>query len=145
MNNLSLDTYNINFIDDIIQHNNLSQLDFPDLSSNFNEIQGLDSNKLCNAITYSKYQSLLNFVNLELHNLNSLKRGILNQAKKNFTLNNAQCSFRKTTNKTYHLFQKVDTNIEYLSIISKNEWGPDFKDKYIGSYRLNNDLTWEEI
>ena len=37
MDNLSLDTYNINFIENIIEHNNLSTLDFPDLSNDFKE------------------------------------------------------------------------------------------------------------
>ncbi len=157
MENLSLDTYNINFIDDIIEHNNLSKLDFPDLLDHFKDTPYLNTKKLCNAITYSKYQSLLNFVNLELHRLTTLKRGILEHAKQNFILNNAQCSFRKTINQTYHLYQKqgqgygngngngngYDNN--YLSIISKDEWGSEFQDIYLGSFKLNNDLTWEEV
>ena len=144
MENLSLDTYNINFIEDIIENNNLSKLDYPNLLDP-NEKE-LDTSKLCNAITYSKYQSLLNFVNMELNRLTLLKRGILEHAKKNFIINNAQCTFRKTTNKIYHLYHKKH-NVEntYLSLISKEEWGDKFEDTYLASYRLNNDLTWEQV
>lgn len=146
MDNLSLDTYNINFIENIIENKNLSNLDFPDLidTSNFNDINKLNTSKLCNAVTYSKYQSLLNFVNMELHRLTLLKRCILQSAKENFVLNDAQCNFRKTTNQIYHLYQK-ESNKKYLSLISLSEWGPKFKDHYIGSYKLKDDLTWEEV
>ena len=151
MENLSLDNYNINFIDNIIENKNLSQLDYPDLLEVI-KTDSLNTRKLCNAIAYSKHQSLLNFVNMELHHLTALKRRILEHAKKNFILNDAQCNFRKTINQTYHLYQKHGNGNgneynkkNYLSLISKDEWGSGFQDIYIGSFKLNNDLTWEEI
>lgn len=147
MEKLSLDTYNINYIENIVENKNLSSLDFPDLidSANFSDINRLDTSKLCNAITYSKYQSLLNFVNMELHRLSLLKRYILQNAKENFVINDAICNFRKTTNQIYHMYIKESNNQKYLSLISLIEWGPKFNDKYVGSYRLKDDLTWEEV
>lgn len=147
MDNLSLDTYNINFIQNIIENKNLSNLDFPDLiqTSNFSDLNTLNTSKLCNAVTYSKYQSLLNFVNMELHRLTLLKKCILQNARENFVLNDALCSFRKTTNQTYHLYEKESNNQKYLSLISLGEWGPNFKDNYLGSFKLKDDLTWEQV
>lgn len=49
-------------------------------------------------------------------------------------------NFQPIVGETYHLYEKEGGN-KFLSIISPKEWGK----KYIGSYVLLNNGTWEKL
>jgi hypothetical protein len=49
-------------------------------------------------------------------------------------------NFQPIVGETYHLYEKEDGN-KFLSIISPKEWSK----KYIGSYVLLNNGTWEKL
>lgn len=56
----------------------------------------------------------------------------------------AKISFTPVIGKLYSLYEAEDGH-RYLSLISQDEWGENFTDKFIAEVRLNADHTWKVI
>ncbi len=70
-------------------------------------------------------------------------RQLLKETRRNQELHRAQCSFKKVVGQVYHLYQKKEGGLVF-SMLSFQNWkgAPPFQ--YIGSYRLENDMSWVE-
>ncbi|XP_075237224.1 uncharacterized protein C1orf50 homolog isoform X2 [Lycorma delicatula] len=57
------------------------------------------------------------------------------------SLNHAACNFKKVPGKTYHLYQR-QSGQKYFSMLSPEEWDSRLPHQFLGSFRLENDMTW---
>ena len=68
-------------------------------------------------------------------------RTILAEAHRDQELNRARCSFQRKPGNTYHLYKKEDGST-YFSMLSPTDWKQKPPHEFIGSYRLENDMSW---
>ena len=68
-------------------------------------------------------------------------RDILEVAKRDRQLHHAACNFKKVPGTTYHLYERPDETA-YFSMLSPSEWGTACPHKFLGSYRLEHDMSW---
>lgn len=78
--------------------------------------------------------------------LQSQAEKILQETDVNEKLHHAACNFQKRPGTVYHLYEKEGDGAQtYFSMLSLDEWGPGFKHKYLGSYRLEGDFSWTAV
>lgn len=106
------------------------------LKSEFNK----DICNLSNSIVFSKNSEIINMYKEQINKLDNKCKNLLKNSHLNFELNTIDISFRKSINKPYYLY--LNSKGKYFSLISPNEW--ETKDKYLGCYKLNGDLSWVE-
>lgn len=68
-------------------------------------------------------------------------RRIMEQARDNAVLHRARCSFQKRVGHTYHVYEKPDGS-SYLSMLSPEDWHGRAPHVFVGSYRLEPDMSW---
>jgi hypothetical protein len=68
-------------------------------------------------------------------------RAALEEARQDQALHRAQCNFQRIPGKVYHLYQKDNAN-QYFSMLSPDDWNGSPPHQYLGSYRLENDMSW---
>ena len=69
---------------------------------------------------------------------------ILEQTQKDQVLHRAECQFKRQPGKVYHLYQKQNGRL-YFSLLSPQDWQHNPPHAFIGSYRLENDMSWTDI
>lgn len=80
----------------------------------------------------------------QIKQLQDQAREILDQAQHDQELHHAQCHFKKQAGHVYHLYQKSSGN-KYFSMLSPDEWGGQPPHDYLGSYRLEADMSWSRL
>jgi hypothetical protein len=68
-------------------------------------------------------------------------RKVLDDAREEQSLTQAQCAFKRIPGKTYHLYRKTDGRT-FFSMLSPTDWGGKAPHPFIGSYRLETDYSW---
>ena len=68
-------------------------------------------------------------------------RGVLEQAQEDQQLHRAKCNFQRQPGHIYHLYRKANGELHF-SMLSPDDWGGVPPDEYVGSYRLENDMSW---
>jgi len=68
----------------------------------------------------------------------------LEEAKKDADLHHAACNIVKKPGTVYHMYQR-ESGQKYLSILSPQEWGASCPHDYIGSWRLEYDMSWTPL
>ncbi len=68
-------------------------------------------------------------------------RTVLEEARQDQALHRAECNFKRLPGKVYHLYQKQNGAL-YFSMLSPQEWGSRPPHAFVGSYRLENDMSW---
>ena len=68
-------------------------------------------------------------------------RKVLDDARQEQSLTQAQCVFKRIPGKTYHLYRKTDGRT-FFSMLSPSDWGGKPPHAFIGSYRLETDYSW---
>lgn len=80
----------------------------------------------------------------QIRNLQDEALKILQETKKNQDLHRAECGFQKRVGHVYHLYRKEGDTL-FFSMISPEEWGDRLTHAYVGSYRLEPDMSWTEV
>ncbi len=73
--------------------------------------------------------------------LQAQARAILAQARSDQQLNRARCAFRRIPGRVYHLYQAEDGGLVF-SMLSPDDWRGQPPQRFIGSYRLQTDMSW---
>lgn len=73
--------------------------------------------------------------------LQAQAREILAQAHEDHRLNRARCAFRRIPGHIYHLYREADGGIAF-SMLSPADWNGKPPKPFLGSYRLENDMSW---
>lgn len=66
---------------------------------------------------------------------------VLARAQRDAELHRAQCRFEKRPGKTYHLYKRGD-GTAFFSMIAPDEWSGSQPHEFLGSYRLEADMSW---
>ncbi|MDJ0740343.1 MAG: DUF2452 domain-containing protein [Gammaproteobacteria bacterium] len=73
--------------------------------------------------------------------LQAQARAILERARADQRLHHARCAFRRIPGKTYHLYEEADGGLAF-SMLSPDDWGGRPPRPFVGSYRLEADMSW---
>lgn len=68
-------------------------------------------------------------------------RKILEEAQHDQELHRACCAFKRKPGSIYHLYRRPEGG-RYFSMLSPRDWRGAPPHEFIGSYRLENDLSW---
>ncbi|XP_033113721.1 uncharacterized protein C1orf50 homolog [Anneissia japonica] len=66
---------------------------------------------------------------------------VLQEAKRDADLHHVACNFKKCPGKVYHLYKRPSGQ-RYFSLLSLEDWGATCPHEYLGTYRLEYDMTW---
>lgn len=66
---------------------------------------------------------------------------ILQATARDQQLHRAQCNFQRKPGTIYHLYRRPDGR-DYLSMLAPREWGGEPPHEFLGSYRLESDMSW---
>lgn len=80
----------------------------------------------------------------QIRHLQQEARDILEETQRDQQLHQAECQFKRIPGKTYHLYEKHNQK-KYFSLLAPAEWGNRPPHTFIGSYRLENDMSWTAI
>ena len=68
---------------------------------------------------------------------------VLESTRRDQQLHRAKCHFKRQPGHIYHLYTKKGE--DYFSMLSPQEWGRTSPHDYIGSFRLENDMSWTPV
>ncbi len=77
----------------------------------------------------------------QIRGLQEEAREILLETRRNQELHRAECGFVKKAGHIYHLYSKPNDTMVF-SMLSPEEWRGRAPHAYVGSYRLENDMSW---
>lgn len=77
----------------------------------------------------------------QIRALQEAARQVLEQTRHDQLLHRAQCNFKRIPGKVYHLYEKSDGN-RLFSMLAPSEWRGEPPYRFLGSYRLENDMSW---
>jgi len=80
----------------------------------------------------------------QMRGLQDEARTILEETRRNQELHRAHCGFKKIAGKIYHLYKKEDSGLLF-SMIGPDEWNGSPPFRFVGSYRLENDMSWNPV
>jgi len=87
----------------------------------------------------------LKLIQQQIAQLQTEARNIISAAAEDMRLHTAACSFSKIPGQTYHLYHRGPFEEDnYFSMLSPEEWGIP-PHEYIGSYKLESDLSWSKV
>ena len=68
-------------------------------------------------------------------------RKVLDDAREEQALTQAQCAFKRIPGKTYHLYRRASGQT-FFSMLAPHDWGGRAPHDFVGSYRLEADYSW---
>lgn len=77
----------------------------------------------------------------QIRSLQSQARRIMGEAQQAASLHRARCNFQKRVGHTYHLYERPDGS-QYFSMLSPRDWGGSAPHSFVGSFRLEPDMSW---
>ncbi len=80
----------------------------------------------------------------QIRGLQEEAQKILLETKRNQELHRAECSFQKKAGQVYHLYKKKNDSLVF-SLLSPQDWGERLPYDFIGSFRLESDMSWTAI
>ncbi len=93
------------------------------------------------AMVNTKVSAKLQLIAGQIQALQEEARKVLEQARQDQALHRAQCNFKRIPGRIYHLYGRADGS-RYFSMLGPEEWGGKPPHEFIGSYRLENDMSW---
>ena len=99
-----------------------------------------EADKMLNARVGAKLKVIAD----QIRALQKEARSILDEAKQDQDLNHARCSFQRKPGNIYHLYREKEGST-YFSMLSPEDWQGKAPHEFVGSYRLENDMTWTDI
>jgi len=89
----------------------------------------------------TRISSKLQVISDQIRQLQDQAREVLETARHDQDLHRVRCSFKRIPGKTYHLYAREDDS-RYFSMLSPDDWQGKPPDAYIGSFRLEADMSW---
>ncbi|XP_013877731.1 uncharacterized protein C1orf50 homolog [Austrofundulus limnaeus] len=80
----------------------------------------------------------------QIRYLQEQARKVLEEAKRDAELHHAACNILKKPGNVYHLYQRPSGQ-KYFSIISPKEWGPSCPHPFLGTFKLQQDMSWTPV
>ncbi|CAH1772237.1 unnamed protein product [Owenia fusiformis] len=79
----------------------------------------------------------------QIRYLQEQAKKVLIDAKRDQDLHHAACNLVRKPGTVYHLYER-DSGQVYFSILSPAEWGPACPHEFLGSFKLEHDMSWTE-
>jgi hypothetical protein len=89
----------------------------------------------------ARVEAQLRVIADQVKSLQAQARDILQQAKHDQRLHHARCAFQRIPGHIYHLYREVDGTTAF-SMLSPEDWNGRPPKPFLGSYRLENDMSW---
>jgi hypothetical protein len=99
------------------------------------EIQEAD--RMLGTVTGGKLQLLAR----QIRALQEEARSLLEAAHRDAELHRAACHFQRRPGQTYHFYRRPEGTL-YLSMLSPEDWRGSPPHAFVGSYRLELDMSW---
>jgi hypothetical protein len=80
----------------------------------------------------------------QIRALQEQARRVLEEARDDQRLHHARCGFKRMPGKTYHLYRKTGGELEF-SLLSPADWRDRPPHEFVGSYRLEPDMSWTAV
>ncbi len=96
-----------------------------------------EADHMIGAVVHGK----LEVIAQQIRALQAQARQILEQAQHDGALHRAECRFQKRAGHTYHLYERDDGD-SYLSMIAPEQWRGGPPHRFLGSFRLQADMSW---
>lgn len=93
------------------------------------------------AMVNARVSAKLKVIADQIRHLQQEAREILEQTHRDQQLHHAECNFKRIPGKTYHLYEKGNGQ-QYFSMLSPNDWNGKSPHLFVGSFRLENDMSW---
>ena len=77
----------------------------------------------------------------QIRALQAQARAVLEEVRTDQDLHRAECGFKRLPGKVYHLYRR-DDGTRYFSMLSPQDWGRSVPHEFLGSYRLEVDMSW---
>jgi len=77
----------------------------------------------------------------QIRYLQEQARKVLEDANRDHGLHHAACNFKKIPGKIYYLYKR-ESGQTYFSMLAPEEWGVACPHKFLGTYRLEYDMSW---
>ncbi|MEY6431099.1 DUF2452 domain-containing protein [Thioalkalicoccus limnaeus] len=77
----------------------------------------------------------------QIRALQSEARKVIDEAREEQALTQAECQFQRRPGQVYHLYRRTDGRT-FFSLLSPRDWGGQAPDEFVGSYRLEADYSW---
>ncbi len=88
--------------------------------------------------------SQLRLIAEQIQHLQNQAQSILQKAKADLALHQAECNLRKIPGKTYHLYERTPGH-SYFSLLSPADHQNQPPHAFLGSFRLEADQTWTPL
>ena len=92
----------------------------------------------------SKTNAQLELIADQIRALQSKALEIMEKAREDLDLHSAECSFRKIPGREYHLYRNARGGLQF-SMLSPGDWGGQPPQPFMGSYRLEVDMSWTRL
>jgi len=92
----------------------------------------------------STSESKLVLIAAQMHALRAQAEQVLAEARENATLHRAEARFQRHPGKTYHLYERADSQ-RYWSMLAPADWAGQPPHRFVGSYRLEADQSWTPL
>lgn len=99
-----------------------------------------EADRMLGNVTHGK----LKVIAEQMKTLQREARTILENSARDQQLHRAKCNFKRQPGKIYHLYRKGDETT-YFSMLSPKEWGGEPPHSFVGSYRLESDMSWTPV
>ncbi|XP_022203544.2 uncharacterized protein C1orf50 homolog [Nilaparvata lugens] len=95
------------------------------------------ADQLAQTVAFGK----LEMVAEQLKFLKSQTYSVVVKLREGLSLNHVACNFKKIPGSIYHLYQRPSGQ-KYFSMLSPEEWNGAAPHDFLGSFRLEQDMTW---
>lgn len=92
----------------------------------------------------SHAEGRLEVIARQIRALQQEARAILEKARRDQELHRAAKSFQVRPGHVYHLYRRDDATLVW-SLLSPADWNTEPPHVYVGSYRLEADMSWTEV
>lgn len=92
----------------------------------------------------TRVSSKLNVIADQIRHLQEEARQVLEDTQKDQQLHQAACNFQRQPGHIYHLYRKPDGRT-WFSMLSPEDWRGQPPNDYVGSYRLEADMSWTDM
>jgi hypothetical protein len=107
----------------------------------FDQLEAVkDSDRMLGAVARGK----LSVIAEQIRHLQGEALKIIEQARNDMELHRVACSFEKRVGHVYHLYERDEDNL-YFSLLSPNDWRGCPPHNFVGSYKLESDMTWTKL
>ena len=93
------------------------------------------------AMINTRVNAKLKVIADQIRALQAEARKVLQETQRDQDLHQIPCSFHRRPGSLYHLYQR-DNGSRYFAMLSPQEWGGNPPHAFLGSYRLELDMSW---